>query len=85
MSAVLPDPYAMESEQGIIGSILSQPETLADVRGIVSHADFWEPRHARLYAHACAVADKGRQLNLETFADGISPRTPPTPSSATPP
>jgi len=59
---MLEEPVANEAEQQLLGSILSDDNRLADVRGIVSAADFWEPRHAKLYGVLTRIADLGRGI-----------------------
>ncbi len=64
-------PNDMGAERAVLGSILIDPEAIAQVREILEPDDFYAERHAHLYRAAAALAERGEPIDTVTLRDQL--------------
>lgn len=65
-------PHNPDAEQAILGALLTEPTTLADVRPLITTAtDFYRPIHADLYTLITRLADNGQPIDIITIGDHL--------------
>jgi hypothetical protein len=55
-----PPPHDLDAERAVVGSVLIDPSTLADVVPMLRPADFHNEQHARIFKHVVELWDNGR-------------------------
>lgn len=60
------------AEQAVLGGLLINPESIADVVGILSSNDFFEARHKNYFKAIEALFDSGKPVDAITICDWIS-------------
>lgn len=67
-----PVPTALHAEMSLIGSILLDPNVLADVQTYVNGPeDFYDERHSALYRVACDIIDRTGRIDLTLLIEAI--------------
>lgn len=56
----------LHAEQAVLGAVLLDPSTLAEVRSLVRPEAFYHPAHGRVLAAMLAVADRGEPVDVVT-------------------
>src|SRR5258707_4263169 len=51
--------HNIETEQALLGAIISQREALSKVDTIITPEDFYEPLHREIYAKFLSIRDEG--------------------------
>jgi replicative DNA helicase len=64
-------PHSLEAEACVLGSILLDPEVLAEVAHLISEDDFWSPAHREIYTAMCALDRKSSPVDLITVAEEL--------------
>ncbi len=64
-------PHSLEAEACVLGSILLDSETLAEVAHIVTEDDFWSPAHREIYSAMCALDRKSSPVDIVTVAEEL--------------
>lgn len=68
-------PWSLEAEKSLLGSILLQPEILADITPILKGpGDFYLESHNKIYETAVAVYDQKRTLDLVLLIEELKAR-----------
>ena len=62
------DLHNLDAERHVIGGVLLDPETLPDLRGILTPASFYRAAHALLWTHLEAMDDDGTPVDLVALA-----------------
>src|SRR5438045_2604170 len=65
-------PQNIESEMGVLGSILLDHEVLNEIRAVLAAEDFYRDSHAETYRVICAMADEGVPADALTLADRLA-------------
>lgn len=52
-------PESPELERAVLGALMVFPESVADVRGILTSTAFYDPQNARIYDAICKLDDRG--------------------------
>jgi replicative DNA helicase len=73
MADYLP-PQNIEAEQGVLGSILLDAETIPDVADVLTADDFYRDAHQRLYQAILDHWTEGGQVDCLTIADELTRR-----------
>lgn len=60
-------PHDDALERAVLGALLLEPRYVADVRGIIRPAAFYNEHHAALYGLMCDADDKGTAADLTTI------------------
>ncbi len=71
-------PESPDLERAVLGALMVFPESVADVRGILTSTAFYDPQNARIYDAICKLDDRGINTDLVTVTPearkaGISP------------
>lgn len=61
----------LDSEQQVLGAVLSDAKAIDAVRELVKPNDFHDGRHRLIFAAVCAVADAGKPVDAVTVADAL--------------
>ena len=64
-------PRSLESERGVLGSILLMPDTCDDVALILRPDDFYDDANQKVYAHMLAMHDAGRRVDATLLAEQL--------------
>ena len=64
-------PHSAEAEQGVLGSLILNPNLCDDVCLIVGTDDFYADAHRRLYAQMIAMHDDGGQIDITLLVDRL--------------
>jgi replicative DNA helicase len=62
---------SIEAEQGLLGSILVNPDALARVESVVTSGDFSEPVHRDLFARFIEARDTGQSINIKLVSSAL--------------
>ncbi len=73
MSERIP-PQSIEAEQGVLGSMMLEPEALQTALGILKSSDFYRPTHATLFEALSAMALRGDPVDLLTLTEELRQR-----------
>jgi len=57
-------PCSLDSERGVLGSILLLPEVCDDVALVIRADDFHDEAHQKLFAHMLAIHNEGRHVDI---------------------
>ena len=52
-------PESPDLERAVLGALMVFPESVADVRGILTSTAFYDPQNARIYDAICKLDDRG--------------------------
>jgi replicative DNA helicase len=64
-------PHNGEAEASLLGAILIDADALVKIADSVSVADFYEPRHQRIYEAVLALYEKRSPIDVLTLADQL--------------
>ena len=64
-------PYSLEAEQSVLGSILIDPESFADIASIMDAEDFYTPDHREIYRAMQDLFLANRTIDLVTLLDAL--------------
>jgi len=64
-----------EAEEALLGSVLTNPPLLTEVRTTVSPDDFFIVRHKHIWEAVCELADEGSGIDLLTLDEKVSTST----------
>jgi replicative DNA helicase len=64
-------PQNLEAEASLLGAILIDPDALVKIADKISAADFFDPRHARIYEAVATLYEKKSQIDVLTLADQL--------------
>jgi len=67
-------PYSLEAEQSVLGSILIDPESFADIASIMDAEDFYTPDHREIYRSMQDLFLANRTIDLVTLLDTLVKR-----------
>ncbi len=70
------DLYNLDLEAAVIGGLLIDPQTLADVRALVTPGDFHNETHRAVYAVLCDLADRCVPVDFMVAADELEKTAP---------
>jgi replicative DNA helicase len=73
MADYLP-PQNIEAEQGVLGSVLLDAETIPDVADVLTADDFYRDAHQRLYRAIVDTWSDGGRVDCVTIADELTRR-----------
>jgi replicative DNA helicase len=62
-------PHSLDAERAVLGALLVRPDAWADIRDIVSSADFWRAAHRTLFRRMSDLVAAGRAIDLVTLAE----------------
>ena len=64
-------PESPDLERAVLGALMVFPESVADVRGILTSTAFYDPQNARIYDAICKLDDRGIFPDLyQVFEEG---------------
>ena len=61
-------------ERAVLGAVLLDPVVLPKARGILTAADFYDPRHATLWEAFLSIADRGEAIDVLTVVAELRAR-----------
>jgi replicative DNA helicase len=64
-------PQNLEAEMSLLGAVLIDEEVLADVADKIRAADFYEPRHEKIFAAMIRLYEKHAPVDLLTLTDEL--------------
>ncbi|NTW61989.1 replicative DNA helicase [Candidatus Saccharibacteria bacterium] len=64
-------PQNIDAEKSLLGAVLIDEETLADISEHVTHKDFYEKRHSIIYAGMMRLYEKHQPVDLLTLTDEL--------------
>jgi len=64
-------PQNIDAEKSLLGAVLIDEETLADISEHVTAKDFYEKRHATIYDSMMSLYEKHRPVDLLTLTDEL--------------
>ncbi|MHB8914930.1 MAG: replicative DNA helicase [Thiobacillus sp.] len=64
-------PHHTESEQSVIGILLSHPERFDDLAELLTHTDFYHWHHQALYAKITEMVNTGVSVDVVTVAERL--------------
>jgi replicative DNA helicase len=64
-------PHSIEAEQGVLGSILIDPEALVWVVESLRAEDFYREAHRQLYEVMCSLYEQGQPADFITVCDAL--------------
>lgn len=64
-------PQNLDAEMSLLGAVLINEEVLADVSEYVTEKDFYDPRHAMVYAAMMRLYERHRPVDLLTITDEL--------------
>lgn len=64
-------PQNLDAEKSLLGAVLIDEETLADISEHVTSKDFYEKRHAIIYAGMMRLYEKHKPVDLLTLTDEL--------------
>lgn len=64
-------PQDLHAERSVLGAMLSAPEAIADVSGVLIGAEFYQPAHQTIYSAILAVHDQGRRADAVTVGNQL--------------
>jgi replicative DNA helicase len=64
-------PQNRDAERGVLGGILRDPETLADVQQIIVADNFYFDAHQKIYQALCDLSTEGQPLDLVLLHDRL--------------
>jgi replicative DNA helicase len=56
-------PHNLESEKAVLGTFFLNQDAVADVRGILSPEDFYDPRHRLIYETICRISERNEPID----------------------
>ena len=65
-------PQNLEAEQGVLGSLLLDPELCDEVAILLRPADFYSPAHQTLYGHLLAMHNDGRRIDVTLLVERLN-------------
>jgi replicative DNA helicase len=60
-------PHDKEAEQSVLGALMLDPNAVATVRDVLQPGDFYEDRHAHIFAAALELSDRGEPIDPITL------------------
>lgn len=63
--------YSVESEQGILGSLLADPRAWSALPDLLAPADFYRPEHQQIFTVMRALHERATSIDLITVADAL--------------
>ncbi len=67
-------PQNLEAEQGVLGSMILDNDTIVDVTMMLRTADFYRDGHKTLYRAIIELSDKGEPVDLITLSEDLTRR-----------
>ncbi len=67
-------PQSIDAEKSLLGAVLIDEETLADISEHVTPKDFYEKRHSIIYAGMIHLYEKHQPVDLLTLSDELKKR-----------
>lgn len=64
-------PHSLEAEASVLGSILLDPEVLAEVAHLVTEEDFWSPAHREIFRAMSSLDRQSSPVDLITVAEEL--------------
>ncbi|MEI6228992.1 MAG: replicative DNA helicase [Candidatus Saccharibacteria bacterium] len=64
-------PQNLDAEKSLLGAVLIDEETLADISEHVTHKDFYEKRHGIIYEGMMRLYEKHKPVDLLTLTDEL--------------
>ncbi len=64
-------PHNKEAEQGVIGGILRDPDTLPDVQQIIKTDNFYFDAHQKIYQAICDLSNESQPIDLVMVNDRL--------------
>lgn len=63
--------HDVKAERGVLGSMLRDTMSIADIAPLVRAEDFWMDAHQRLYRQMLHLWERGKPVDLVTLADAM--------------
>ncbi len=67
-------PQSIEAEEGLLGSLIIDPETIAQIADVLSPDDFYRDAHRTLYEVMCWLYERRRPADFITLCDELERR-----------
>lgn len=64
-------PHNLDAEKSLIGAVLIDDDTLADISEHVTHNDFYDKRHGIIYESMMRLYEKNKPVDLLTLTDEL--------------
>jgi len=64
-------PFNLEAEQGVLGSILLNPEMCDEVAFILRPDDFYDDANSKLYEHVLGMHDGGKKIDITLLVERL--------------
>lgn len=64
-------PHNLDAEKSLIGAVLIDDDTLADISEHVTHKDFYDKRHGIIYESMMRLYEKNKPVDLLTLTDEL--------------
>lgn len=63
--------FSIESEQSVIGAMLSSPAAWDRIADKISESDFYAPEHQLIFRHISRLAEQGKPVDVITVAESL--------------
>ncbi|MFT5463024.1 MAG: replicative DNA helicase [Planctomycetota bacterium] len=67
-------PRSEEAEKAVLGAVLLDPEILSDVTDLLKADDFWDKRHAAIFASVQALSDASSPIDFVSVGEALKAR-----------
>ncbi len=64
-------PFSLIAEQSLLGSILSDPESITDISEMIQPTDFYLSEHTQIYSAMCSLFIASREIDIVTLIDTL--------------
>src|SRR5690348_3062439 len=64
-------PQNLEAEQGVLGSLLLDPELCDEIAMLLRPGDFYAPAHQTLYSHLVAMHNDGLRIDATLLIERL--------------
>jgi replicative DNA helicase len=64
-------PQNLEAEIAVLGSMLLDNQTIADVSALLQKSDFYSPDHQIVFGHIAGLSDRGKPVDLVLLSDSL--------------
>ncbi len=64
-------PFNLEAEVGVLGSIILMPEVCDDIISILNWEDFYDEAHGRLYRHLTEMHSEGKKIDIALLRERL--------------
>jgi len=64
-------PQNLEAEVAVLGSMLLDNQTVAEITALLQKADFYSPDHQVIFEHLVGLSDRGKPADLVLLSDSL--------------